>query len=444
MSRSRSRNSRGTGPQKDAAREEMMNFLRALSDRMDEIFESLDSRIGDLGARVTAVDSGLAERIGEVERRTTGSQVLGAQVLAIGTGDNGTAASLVDGGANSSTSLQGVPTAATSAANEVSLQPDNEYSRNDIGAVSSASRPTPVESNAVSVNAPTIVVPAFATSSFSAKLRPSFDGKDKVHVLDFVEDLDNYLAACGVPEKTKVTVAMQCLQGAAKELAKSFPRNYSYTEFTECLVEEYWGEERQRDFERQLHSTKFQWSTDCSMKEHFLQFLNRARRLQPAKTDKEIIQAIIRHYPDAEENMLLAADVQDVAKMKRLLERLDTKAAQRAEEEKRTAAARIPVQKGHQKTTTVAVMQGDTKRPPAAGQGQKTQEGNKRPWKKRPQRSTREEQQQDGNQQSSPSTSSNGDCSAPPPPPSTQQVAAMSNPPTTLQGNNASSSSQGN
>jgi hypothetical protein len=137
---------------------------------------------------------------------------------------------------------------------------------------------------------------------------------------------------------------MQCLEGSAKELAKSFGRPLTYLDFKKRLIDPYWGEEKQRIFESQLHSTKYEWSAEKTMKDHFIQFLNRARHLTPQRSDETIIKAIIRHFPHSEEYALTAARVKEVPQVLEMLERFVILAAEQAavkkkEEDSRAAAA---------------------------------------------------------------------------------------------------------
>jgi hypothetical protein len=68
------------------------------------------------------------------------------------------------------------------------------------------------------------------------------------------------------------------------------------------------------------------------MKEHFIQMLNKARHLIPNRSDKAIINHIIRHYPKQEEMTLLAANSDTVEKAMKILDRMDSMAAEAARE----------------------------------------------------------------------------------------------------------------
>jgi hypothetical protein len=176
-----------------------------------------------------------------------------------------------------------------------------------------------------------------AANSVIHKTTSKFDGREKYHVVDFTTDLDNYLAMIKAPEDMKLPIAIGFLEGSARDWGKAFTNSkHTYDEFKTAITEEYWGEDKQREFEDILHSSSFEWSPQCSMKEHFIKHLNLARRLTfNPKSDRDIISAVIGHYPKMEEYTLRAANLCDVEQTKKLLGQLDRMAASQAAKTKR-------------------------------------------------------------------------------------------------------------
>jgi hypothetical protein len=175
-------------------------------------------------------------------------------------------------------------------------------------------------------------------SAIIKKSQPKFDGKSS-HVVDFIDDLDDYFELTGVDRSAQVRVALHCLAGAAKEWGKAIDKNTSYLMFKQKLINEYWSESKQRAFEHELHSGKYLPSNEITRTEYFTKLLNRARHLEPKREDRVIIEAIIRHFPDEDENVLISNKCNEVEETKKILARLDERAEKRSREESVRAAA---------------------------------------------------------------------------------------------------------
>jgi hypothetical protein len=118
-------------------------------------------------------------------------------------------------------------------------QPDNDLTES-VPSLSEPggndSREPPPTSSAVS----SMNILPFAASNILQKSLPRFNGKEKIHVVDFIADLENYFKLTKADPSTQLCIALSCLDDSAKEWGRSFGRNYNtFSEFKIALQDEY-------------------------------------------------------------------------------------------------------------------------------------------------------------------------------------------------------------
>lgn len=165
---------------------------------------------------------------------------------------------------------------------------------------------------------------AVAPTLLERRELPRFEGLPKHHPVVFLRELERFFEMVGVKEAFQLDYALDALQGKISTWGDAFRYSFGdYPTFKAMFLEEFWGEERQRDIRVALYGETYRSNCDLEMADYFLRLVAKARHLTPPMRDDEIISLSIRHFPMAVERTLLAAGHDSVDMVLKLLRRLD-------------------------------------------------------------------------------------------------------------------------
>jgi hypothetical protein len=160
------------------------------------------------------------------------------------------------------------------------------------------------DTNSTSVSNP---IPSTTSLLPPPIIKPRFSASTSdVHPVDFIQQLDDYLAMFQGDEQQKLKIVMTCLAGDARVFARAFRDSFStFDEFKAVFLEHFWGLDKQRSLRQRLTNGVYQMTRGVShMKTYFLRWLAKVKNLKVVPTDRVFLLEITQHFPETVQRAL--------------------------------------------------------------------------------------------------------------------------------------------
>jgi len=127
---------------------------------------------------------------------------------------------------------------------------------------------------------------------------PKYDGQlSPLHPADFLDKVDQYFFMHNAPDKVKINFVSDNFTGKALLWYTTLlPPPSIYQEFVESFRNYFWSSSLQRSIRNDLYRPYYHRDTS-TMSEHAMDWINRARHLQPPIDQTEMVDQITSHFP---------------------------------------------------------------------------------------------------------------------------------------------------
>jgi hypothetical protein len=171
-----------------------------------------------------------------------------------------------------------------------------------------------------------IPIPSTDTLLPPPVIKPRFSASTSdVHPVDFIQQLEDYLAMFQGDEQQKLKIVMTCLAGDARVFARAFWDSFStFDEFKVVFLEHFWGLEKQRSLRQRLTNGVYHMNREVShMKSYFLRWLAKVKNLKVIPTDRVFLLEITQHFPATVQRSLKELGDGTIASALRVLDEED-------------------------------------------------------------------------------------------------------------------------
>lgn len=126
---------------------------------------------------------------------------------------------------------------------------------------------------------------------------PKYDGQlSPLHPADFLDKVDQYFFMHNAPDKVKINFVSDNFTGKALLWYTTLlPPPSIYKEFVESFQNYFWSPSLQRSIRNDLYRPYYHRDTS-TMSEHAMDWINRARHLQPPIDQAEMVDQITSHF----------------------------------------------------------------------------------------------------------------------------------------------------
>jgi hypothetical protein len=127
---------------------------------------------------------------------------------------------------------------------------------------------------------------------------PSFTDSSKQVLLHFICDLDLYFKLKQTPDYLKLPLTFRAVQEpiAKQWFSSTYNRLNSYEEFKKEFTDILWNPNRQACIWSQIYLDTHSPSSDESLVDHYIRYVNLASSLDPPLTDMDLLSAPTLHY----------------------------------------------------------------------------------------------------------------------------------------------------
>lgn len=125
---------------------------------------------------------------------------------------------------------------------------------------------------------------------------PLFDPAKKFGSGRYLEDLEGYFVKRGTPEEKRLEIALEGLQGHAKNWATVCRSTWNnFEDFRNGFQNYFWSVQDQGKVRQQISNGK--WSKDNSLSEHFADMASLANLLTTPIPEETLVAEVMRHFP---------------------------------------------------------------------------------------------------------------------------------------------------
>lgn len=128
---------------------------------------------------------------------------------------------------------------------------------------------------------------------------PIFDNNEFTNPHHFIRDMEEYFKIKDIPHELWMFVVKKGLKGSVlKWLQITMGELNDYVLFKKHFVKHYWGIRQQNQIRIEITQGKYNPKGNMSMIDYFMGIISKAKNLEPAMSDQELISLIIPHFPD--------------------------------------------------------------------------------------------------------------------------------------------------
>lgn len=126
---------------------------------------------------------------------------------------------------------------------------------------------------------------------------PKYNGQlTPIHPADFLDKVDHYFLIHNAPDQVKINFVSENFTGKALLWYTTLlPPPLIYTEFVTLFRDYFWSPSLQRQIRNELYRP-YHHEDPSTMSEHAMDWINRARHLQPPIEQEEMVDQIISHF----------------------------------------------------------------------------------------------------------------------------------------------------
>ncbi|XP_062714830.1 uncharacterized protein LOC134291298 [Aedes albopictus] len=129
--------------------------------------------------------------------------------------------------------------------------------------------------------------------------KPSFKGDlEQSHPVEFLQDVDRYVESIRLEPNCKLPFVLSCLEGEARTWARGFGYLLvNYDQFRFHFLQQYWGQRAQRLVREEIMYGNYAAITPSKMADYFLALITKARHLDTAPSELELVLHLTQHFP---------------------------------------------------------------------------------------------------------------------------------------------------
>ena len=154
----------------------------------------------------------------------------------------------------------------------------------------------------------------FRSSVMSDLTLPKFSDCKRLHIVNFLEELDSYFQLKDVPAEMRLPIAIKSITDEYTQqwVVTIYKELRSSGHFKQAVTELLWSPQIQSHVRCSIYQDSFNNSGNESLSAHFLRHAMMAANLTPKMSELESIDAVGGHYPNYVQRAILSANVKTI------------------------------------------------------------------------------------------------------------------------------------